>query len=69
VLVVLPVVGQVETSTGLAVAEPVRRYSSTATQQVVTGLTNGTTYTFKVAAVNGVGTGAQSSASNAVAPK
>ena len=51
------------------VAQPVRRFGATATQQVVTGLTKGTTYTFKVAAVNAVGTGAQSSASNAVAPK
>ena len=34
----------------------------------VTGLTNGTAYTFKVAASNGVGTGTQSAASNAVTP-
>jgi fibronectin type 3 domain-containing protein len=34
----------------------------------ITGLTNGTTYTFKVAAANIVGTGAQSAASNAVTP-
>jgi len=33
-----------------------------------TGLNNGTAYTFKVAAVNGIGTGAQSTASNAVTP-
>jgi Fibronectin type III domain/FG-GAP-like repeat len=36
------------------------------TTTTVTGLTNGTTYTFKVAAVNAVGTGPQSAASNAV---
>lgn len=34
----------------------------------ITGLTNGQTYTFKVAAVNSVGTGPQSTASNAVTP-
>jgi hypothetical protein len=38
----------------------------TATQ--ITGLTNGTTYTFKVKAVNGVGAGPESAASNAVTP-
>src|ERR1019366_3206525 len=34
----------------------------------VTGLTNGTAYTFKVAAINAVGTGPQSAASNSVTP-
>ncbi len=39
-----------------------------ATNATITGLTNGTTYTFKVSATNAVGTGPQSSASNAVTP-
>jgi extracellular elastinolytic metalloproteinase len=38
------------------------------TSATITGLTNGTTYTFKVAAKNAVGTGPQSVASNAVTP-
>jgi sugar lactone lactonase YvrE len=35
----------------------------------VTGLTNGTAYTFTVTATNGIGTGAASAASNSVTPK
>ena len=39
------------------------------TSTTVTGLTNGTAYTFRVAAVNAVGTGTQSAASNAATPQ
>lgn len=39
-----------------------------ATTQTILGLTNGVSYTFKVSAVNFVGTGAPSGASNAVTP-
>ena len=49
-------------------AQTPQTFVSTATTEVVTGLTNGTSYTFKVAAINGVGTGSMSSASNAVTP-
>jgi hypothetical protein len=43
--------------------------TSTATSATVTGLTNGTAYTFRVAGVNGIGTGAYSTASAAVTPE
>ncbi|MGI9120105.1 MAG: S8 family serine peptidase [Acidimicrobiales bacterium] len=43
-------------------------FTSTATTRTVTGLANGTAYTFKVAATNAVGTGPESADSNAVTP-
>ncbi len=39
------------------------------TSTVVTGLTNGTAYTFRVAAVNDIGTGPQSAPSNSATPQ
>ena len=42
--------------------------SAASTSQTITGLTNGSSYLFKVAAINSVGTGAFSSASSAVTP-
>ena len=43
--------------------------SGAASPVVVTGLTNGTTYTFTVTATNAIGTSTASAASNAVTPK
>jgi len=42
--------------------------SGTATTKTITGLTNGTAYTFKVKATNAIGTGANSAASAAATP-
>jgi alpha-tubulin suppressor-like RCC1 family protein len=45
-----------------------RTFASAVTTQVVTGLTNGTQYRFRVQAVNGEGTGAYSTVTNPVTP-
>jgi hypothetical protein len=60
--------GYVITPYKAGVAQPARTFTSTATNEVVTGLTSGTSYTFKVAAKNARGTGPQSSMSNPVTP-
>jgi hypothetical protein len=51
-----------------SVAQTSTTTSSTATSATVSSLANGSSYTFKVAAINGVGTGAESAASSAVTP-
>ena len=43
-------------------------FSSTATTQTVTGLTNGTQYRFRVQAINAVGTSGYSTVTNPVTP-
>jgi hypothetical protein len=50
-------------------AQPPVQAGASATSATVTGLTNGTSYTFKVAASNGVGDSPASAASNAVTPQ
>jgi alpha-tubulin suppressor-like RCC1 family protein len=47
---------------------PPRAFSSATTTQVISGLSNGWTYRFKVAAFNAAGTGSPSRASNPVTP-
>ena len=50
-------------------AETARVYADIATSQQLTGLRNGSSYTFTVAASNGSGTGAPSAASSPVTPQ
>jgi titin len=63
-----PITGYVVTPYLGASPQTPQTFVSTATTETVTGLTNGTAYTFTVAAINGVGTGGQSSPSALVTP-
>ena len=62
------ITGYVVTPYIAGVAQAAQTFASAATTEPVTGLTPGTSYTFKVAAVNAAGTGPLSAASAAVTP-
>ena len=62
------ITGYVVTPTNAGVAQAPITFASTDTNQVVTGLQNGSSYTFKVATVNAVGTGPASAATSPVTP-
>jgi hypothetical protein len=54
---------------GSAAQTPVQVSGATTTSTTVTGLTNGSTYTFQVTATNGIGTSVASTPSSAITPE
>ncbi len=64
-----PITGYTVTPYIGSTAQTTVNVEASARSAIVTGLTNGTSYTFKVAASNSIGTGPQSQASGAVTPR
>jgi Domain of unknown function (DUF4082)/Fibronectin type III domain len=64
-----PITGQTVTPYLGATAQTPVQVAASATSATVSGLTNGTGYTFKVTATNAIGTSPASAASNAVTPQ
>jgi hypothetical protein len=64
-----PITGYTVTPYVGATAQTPVQVSASTTSKTVTGLTNGTGYTFKVTATNAVGTGPASSASSTITPE
>ncbi|MCU1497995.1 MAG: hypothetical protein JWM47_1948 [Acidimicrobiales bacterium] len=64
----LPITGYIVTPYVGATALTPRTFDASTTTRTITGLTNGTTYTFRVAAKNVVGSGPKCSPSTAVTP-
>ncbi len=63
-----PITGYVITPTRNGGTQPTQSFDALTTTRTLTGLTAGASYTFQVAAVNALGTGANSPASAAVVP-
>ena len=63
-----PITGYIVTPYIGTTAQPWSGYASSATAETVTGLTNGTSYTFTVQAVNSEGTGPPSAATALITP-
>ncbi len=64
-----PITGYTVTPSIGATAQTPIAFGTAATSQTITGLTNGTAYTFRVKATNAAGTGTDSAASAAVTPR
>ena len=64
-----PIIGYRVTPFVGGIPQTTQSFASTATTEALYFLTNGVTYTFRVAAVNGVGQGPDSTDSNAVTPR